>query len=160
MKQDFSFLTFKKISSKNGILTVAFLDTESNEIQIKGMETPHPDFVTKFLSLSANVQNLLQIPNDLITQPREIQFKADQATIVAELTSDIMCSEAKVTINQADAENVFVGETYDLIDEIKDEAKNYLRGKTAQLEIPFNEETTAMRAKAIYNALTKGVVNE
>ncbi len=133
----------KKVQYKNGIVKVDFFDHNDNLVTIKSEERPHPDFIIAMHNLQDDFKVITNCAIYEEISPIEIQKTPDgkKYTFVGQIFStDTEEIEIKITMTEKN-----INENYKAlarkIDEVLHETCQFLEGKTAQLSLPFSEQT-------------------
>lgn len=128
----------KKVQYKDGGVVADFFDVDGNQITVKSVDVPHPDFRNAFANLKPYIITLLCLneSDGVRIEPTAVECKSESGIYVLRglITSEFTTSEFKTDpLIYASLKDTPIYEAFDVIEAIKDETHKFLfEGKEAQ----------------------------
>lgn len=144
----------KKVQYKDGGVVADFFDVDGNQITVKSVDVPHPDFRNSFANLRPYIITLLCLNerDGVRVEPTAVECKSESIYVLRGLiTSEFTTSEFKTDpLIYASLRDTPIYEVFDVIETIKDETKKFLfEGKEAQQSLFPMQHDGADGARAL-----------
>jgi len=143
----------KKVQYKDGGVVADFFDEQGNQITVKSVDVPHPDFRNAFGSLAYYLKLIMSISGEVTrVEPTAVEFKdGDKIVLRGEVHTEFAGTEIKTEpLSYAELRDTPISDVFNAIDRIKDETKKFLfEGKEAQQSLFPMQHDGADGARAL-----------
>lgn len=143
----------KKVQYKDGGVVADFFDEQGNQITVKSVDVPHPDFRNAFASLAYYLKLIMSVSGEAtLVEPTAVEFKdGDKIVLRGEVHTEFAGTEIKTEpLSYEELRDTPISGVFNAIDKVKDETKKFLfEGKEAQQSLFPMQHDGADGARAL-----------